>query len=145
MSQGFFTDRFIAAVDTLTLSRAWDDVTIRFAWVKQRKAQGNMHEALRDLSALAAELSEQENTLKVKCLLKVRKSPIRENPLCVVGKWVGWFGGSRMVAAAVSRRHVEAVDLMDAFLLSVKGEAPSVRSDVRRALCFPHVILLYIQ
>ncbi|CAN0415273.1 unnamed protein product, partial [Hapterophycus canaliculatus] len=44
---------------------------LRFAWVKLRKAQGKMNEALRDLSTLAAELSPQENSLKVKCLLKM--------------------------------------------------------------------------
>ncbi|CAM9429783.1 unnamed protein product, partial [Ectocarpus sp. 8 AP-2014] len=44
---------------------------LMFAWVKQRKAQNKMGEALNDLSRLAAELSEEENSLKVKCLLKM--------------------------------------------------------------------------
>ncbi|CAM9593323.1 unnamed protein product, partial [Ectocarpus sp. 12 AP-2014] len=43
---------------------------LMFAWVKQRKAQSMMGEALKDLSRLAEELSEEENSLKVKCLLK---------------------------------------------------------------------------
>ena len=46
-------------------------IMIRFASVKHRKAEGKMAEALRELSRLANDLSEDETSLKVKCLLKV--------------------------------------------------------------------------
>lgn len=74
-SDGFF-DHTIAASPPRTgdVTRMgtvrWSD---RFAWVKHRKAEGKMGEALKELSKLAARLPEDETSLKVKCLLKVRR------------------------------------------------------------------------
>lgn len=41
--------------------------------MKHRKAEGSMTDALRELSRLANDLSEDETSLKVKCLLKVSR------------------------------------------------------------------------
>lgn len=47
----------------------------RFARVKHQKAEGLMDRALTDLADLARELSGDETSLKVKCLLKVTQPP----------------------------------------------------------------------
>ena len=56
-------------------------VRTRFAWVKHSKAEGKMGDALKELSRLANVLSEEENGLKVKCLLKVSVADDGRGPL----------------------------------------------------------------